>query len=174
MLTMVISDLLNISAIEEGRYSIKLSDCYCNSIAQHALKSVEHRVPKGVVLLFESGVGEDFHFVSDSQRIQQIPINYLTNACKHTRKGFVKLSISLDEIPGKIVFAVTDTGHGIDPANAEKIFERFFKLETDEHYDGKGLGLFICRQIAELLGGETKLDTTYKEGARFLLILDNK
>ena len=121
MLTMVISDLLNISAIEEGRYSIKLSDCYCNSIAQHALKSVEHRVPKGVVLLFESGVGEDFHFVSDSQRIQQILINYLTNACKHTRKGFVKLSISLDEIPGKIVFAVTDTGHGVDPANAEKM-----------------------------------------------------
>lgn len=174
MLTMVISDLLNISAIEEGRYIIKLSDCYCNSIAQHALKSVEHRVPKGVVLLFESGVGEDFHFVSDSQRIQQILINYLTNACKHTRKGFVKLSISLDEIPGKVVFAVTDTGHGIDPANAERIFERFVKLETDENYDGKGLGLFICRQIAELLGGETKLDTNYKEGARFLLILDNK
>lgn len=174
MLTMVINDLLNLSTIEEGRYSIKLSDCYCNSIAQHALKSVEHRVPKDVVLIFDSGVGEDFHFVSDSQRIQQILINYLTNACKHTRKGFVKLSISLDEIPGKVVFAVTDTGHGIDPANAERIFERFVKLETDENYDGKGLGLFICRQIAELLGGETKLDTNYKEGARFLLILDNK
>ena len=69
---------------------------------------------------------------------------------------------------------MTDTGHGIDPANAERIFERFVKLETDENYDGKGLGLFICRQIAELLGGETKLDTNYKEGARFLLILDNK
>lgn len=172
MLTMVINDLLNLSAIEDGGYTTNFSRCRPNDICRHALRSVEHRVPSKVTLSFTSEADDDFTFVSDGQRIQQILINYLTNACKHTSKGSITVHTSLSEYPGKVTFSVTDTGHGIAEEDAEKIFERYVML--DRNYDGKGLGLYICHQLAELLYGEVKLDTSYTGGARFLLILENR
>lgn len=70
--------------------------------------------------------------------------------------------------PDSIIFSVTDTGVGIDSSNAIKIFERFEKLRI--LCSGNGIGLHICYHIAELLHGEVRLDTTYKEGARFPFI----
>jgi len=170
MLTMVIDDLLNISSIEDGKYKINLAPCCINEAARHALNSVEHRIPPGVEASFVSDVDDSYMITSDKQRIQQILINYLTNACKHTDKGSIVVSVSSTENPDKITIAVTDTGHGIEAKDAEKIFERYVMLDTSR--DGKGLGLYICNQLAALLQGEVKLDTNYTNGARFLLILN--
>jgi signal transduction histidine kinase len=63
---------------------------------------------------------------------------------------------------------VTDTGEGVPAGQEEKIFKRFEKLENSKN--GTGLGLSICRNISKALGGEVKLDTSYKNGARFVFI----
>ena len=65
-----------------------------------------------------------------------------------------------------IIFSVTDTGCGIPKEKAEKVFERFEKL--DEYVQGTGLGLSITRLIVEKLGGKIWIDTTYTQGARFV------
>lgn len=64
---------------------------------------------------------------------------------------------------------MTDTGCGIDPADAERVFERFYK--ADPFAQGLGLGLSLCRLIARKSGGEIRLDTSYTQGARFVVTL---
>ena len=114
-----------------------------------------------------------FTFRTDPRRVQQILINLLTNACKHTPQGSIVLSCSLTENPGEVTFAVTDTGPGVPEEKAELIFERFTKL--NEFVQGTGLGLSICRDIASRMGGRVFLDKTWKQGgARFVFVLPVK
>ena len=94
----------------------------------------------------------------------------LTNACKHTEKGEIRLSSSTTANPGYVTFTCTDTGTGVPPEQAEVIFERFVKLNG--FVQGTGLGLSICRDIAKQMGARIYLDTTYTAGgARFVFIV---
>lgn len=169
MLMMLIDDILDIADAEHGNYRIDLTDVSCNEICTSAMKSVEFRVPPEVRMYFTTDLPDDFKIHTDSRRVQQVLINYLTNACKHTVQGEIKVSCSKSEHPGSITFSVTDTGTGIPSNMAENIFERFTKL--DAFVQGSGLGLNICRTVAQKLGAQVKLDTSYTKGARFLFIV---
>jgi len=168
MLSTLVNDILDASDLESGKYHIFLADCYPNEICNKAIQTVSYRCPDGVKLYYTSEVDDQFIINSDAQRVQQIIINYLTNAMKHTNKGEIHLHCSLSENPGKLTFSVTDTGVGIPQNSAEMIFERFGKLNIFKQ--GTGLGLAICRQLATLLNGSVKLDTSYTKGARFIFI----
>ena len=167
MLTMLLDDILNASAMDTGKYSIVYEDGEVHTIAQAAISSAEHRLQPGVQMYYAPESQEPFVFHTDPRRVQQILINLLTNACKHTTEGEIKLSSSLSEHPGMVTFAVTDTGPGVPPEDAERIFERFTKL--NDFVQGTGLGLSICRDIASRMGAKVYLDTTYTAGgARFV------
>lgn len=170
-LTNLIDDILSLSALEHGTtMKISLTQCKVNAICHSALASVKHRCPDGINLYYTTEVDDDFTIVCDSHRLQQVIINYLTNAEKHTQAGEIHLHTSLSENPGKITFSVTDTGEGVPKEMAESIFNRFEKL--DSFVQGTGLGLNICRMIATHLNGVVKLDTTHTgPGARFVFIL---
>ena len=169
MLTMLIDDILDIADAENGNYRIELSDAPCNMMCNVAIKNVEYRTPPDVRMYFTTEVDDSFEIHTDPRRVQQVLINYLTNACKHTEKGEIHVHVSLSENPGSVTFSVTDTGTGVPPEKAEAIFERFTKL--DAFVQGTGLGLNICRTVADKLGGQVSLDTSYTGGARFLFIL---
>lgn len=170
MLMMLIDDILDLADVENNNFKIYLADCSCNEIMNHALKSVEYRTPDGVRMYVTSDVDDSFSIHTDSRRVQQVLINYLTNACKHTNEGEIRIHCSITEIPEKVTFSVTDTGTGVPIDKAEAIFERFTKL--DAFSQGTGLGLNICRTVADKLNGECRLDTSYTDGARFLFILN--
>ena len=172
MLTMLVNDILSLASMDNGNYNIEERLCHVNEVCNKAMMTVMARVVPDVKLYMTSEVDEDYTISTDPNRVQQILINYLTNACKHTEKGEIHLHCSLSENPGCITFSVTDTGTGIPADKAEEIFERFTKL--NEFVQGTGLGLNICRTLAEKLGGKVMLDTSYTEGARFLLILNIK
>ena len=170
MLTMLLDDILNASAMDSGNYRISYEDGEVHFMCQAAISSSEHRLQSGVRMYYAPESEEPFTFRTDPRRVQQILINYLTNACKHTTQGEIKLSSSLKENPGYVTFAVTDTGPGVPPEQAEKIFERFTKL--DEFVQGTGLGLSICRDIADRMGAKVFLDTSYTAGgARFVFLV---
>ncbi len=171
MLTMLIDDILNINDIETGNYSIRLRGCRINEVLQAAVSSAEFRVNEGVRLYMTSEVDDDYMAVMDSRRVQQVLINFLTNACKHTERGSIHLNCSLMENPGMLTFSVADTGSGIPKEQAETIFERFTKL--DDFKQGTGLGLNICRLISKRLNGFVKCDTNYTNGARFVFAIPN-
>ena len=170
-LTTLIDDILLLSAIENGSaMKIRLSQCNVNAVCRRALSSVKHRCPEGVRLYYTTEVANDFAIVCDSQRLQQVLVNFLTNAEKHTTSGEILLHASLSENPGKVTFSVTDTGEGVPAENAESIFNRFEKLDT--FVQGAGLGLNICRMIAVRLNAIVKLDTSHPgPGARFVFIV---
>lgn len=167
MLTMLLDDILNASAMDSGNYRITYEDGEKDFIALAAISSAEHRLQPGVRLYYAPEEDQPFTFRTDPRRVQQILINLITNACKHTSKGEIKVSSSLTEAPGYVCYSVTDTGPGIPPEQAEAIFQRFTKL--NEFVQGTGLGLSICRDIADRMGAKVFLDTSYTEGgSRFV------
>lgn len=172
MLDMLVSDIIDIADSEHGNYRIEITDVPLNETCTNALRSVEFRVPAGVRLYMTSDFPDSHVIKSDERRIQQLLINYLTNACKNTQKGEIHLHISSTEHPGKVTFSVMDTGRGVPPEKAEAIFTRFTKL--NQFVQGSGLGLSICQTIAEKLGGEVYLDTTYTNGARFVFVIGDE
>ena len=169
MLTMLLDDILNTTAMDSGNYRITFEDGECGFICQSAISSAEHRLQPGVTMTYVPQFEGQHMFRTDPRRVQQILINLLTNSCKHTTKGEIKLGCSLKENPGEVTFWVTDTGPGIPPDQAEAIFNRFTKL--NDFVQGTGLGLSICRDIAGKMNGRVFLDTSYTGGARFVLVL---
>lgn len=171
MLTMLVDDILSMSDVENGVLKISKRDFLCNDICNKAVHCSMMRVPAGVRLYFTSDATESETIYTDPRRVEQILVNLLSNSCKHTIKGEIHVHCSIKEKPGNAIFSVTDTGDGVPEGMEEKIFQRFTSLEGKS---GHGLGLSICRDLADRLGGEIYLDTTYKNGARFVLSLPMK
>ena len=172
LLLTLVGDILSAAELESNRYTMKIAPHSCNKLCREAITTVEHRKPEGVKLYYTSEVDDCYELITDGQRVCQILINFLTNAEKHTTQGEIRLHCSLTEHPGYVTFSVTDTGTGIPPEYSETIFERFEK--ADSFGQGTGLGLNICRLIAERLKGKVLLDKEYKEGARFVFVLPVK
>lgn len=177
MLTMLIDDILDLSDVDNGNYQTNLAPCRPNDACRHAMGSVEYRVPAGVAFNFHSDVPDDFTIISDERRIEQVVINFLTNACKHTKKGEISVDCSLLDDGAKLKISVTDTGTGVPPEKAAEIFKRFAKL--DRYVQGSGLGLNICCIIANNLNGRVYIDTDYGRcsgnsdfGSRFVFEID--
>lgn len=173
LLTMLIDDILNISDVESGNYHIEVANYSVNEICRTAMATIQNRVTEDVDMTFTTEVDDSYMVDTDARRVQQVLINFLTNSIKHTREGHINLNVSLIETPGMVTFAVADTGTGVPEEKAETIFQRFEKLNA--FVQGTGLGLNICRIIAEKLHGECSLDTTYPKayhgvdhGARFI------
>ncbi|ADV42618.1 sensor histidine kinase [Bacteroides helcogenes] len=169
LLTTLVNDLLGLSELQSGKYVTKIASHSCADLCRESIATVTHRKPQDVKLYYTCDTPPDYTILTDGQRVRQVLINFLTNAEKHTERGEIHLHCSLTEVPGSVTFSVADTGCGIPPEQAEHIFGRFEKL--DDFSQGFGLGLSICRLIADYMGAAVKLDTSYKGGARFLFVL---
>jgi signal transduction histidine kinase len=169
LLTSLVNDLLGLAELESGKYTLNKETVGCNEMCREAISTVMYRKPERVDLRYTSDVDDSFRLHTDARRVKQVLINYLTNAEKHTDDGYIELGCSLKSNPGKVTFSVTDTGCGVSPENVEKVFDRFEKLNNFE--TGFGLGLSICRAIADRMNGTVHLDTSYTNGARFLFII---
>lgn len=172
LLIMLVNDILSIGDVERGQFIVNISDVLCNEVCNKSMRTAETRLTDGVRLYFTSEVDDNFTIKSDEHRIQQVLVNFLTNACKHTDSGEIHVHCSTTEKPGMITFSVADTGTGVPAEEAEHIFERFTKLNAFKQ--GAGLGLNICKSIAIFLKGDVYLDTSYTNGARFVFELPVK
>lgn len=107
---------------------------------------------------------------SDSGKFRQIVFNLVGNAIKNTSTGAIDLRLSVEE--DDVLLRVSDTGIGISPDDAEKLFVSFWQSRsTDYRATGTGLGLAITRQLAQLLGGDVRLETSSSSGSTFLVRL---
>ena len=165
LLTKLVNDILDLSAMETGQIEIRTSGMSAQELLRNVAAQMAAQIPQDVELKLDLP-DEPLCFASDEKRLNQILINLLSNACKNTTEGCITMSASARE-NGIVCFAVSDTGCGIPTEKAEVIFERFEKL--DRYKQGSGIGLSICRIIAEALGGKIYLDTSYHGGARFVV-----
>lgn len=169
LLNTIIGDMLNLSEIDNSSITLYNKAVDLHNICNAALDGVRNRLKPGISLQFDTA-SPRISLFTDPQRLHQILLNLLTNAAKFTEEGSIALAFR--EENDKIVFTVTDTGIGINPDKKDVIFDRFVKL--DRQTQGTGLGLTISRYMARMLGGDLRLDTDYKKGSRFILILPKK
>ncbi|MDO5572217.1 MAG: ATP-binding protein [Bacteroidales bacterium] len=167
MLLTLVNDILDISKLESGTYKLALSDVDANEMCSDALQSIKGREETGVNLLLRLP-HKSTVFRTDRQRVQQVLINFLTNACKNTSTGKITLGYDMVGISDKpyLRFFVEDTGNGIPRDKIETIFKRFEKL--DNFKQGTGLGLNICQLICNTVKGNIYVDASYTNGARFV------
>ena len=169
LLTTLINDVLDLAGLESGKSVMHLAPCKCNDMCRTALASVQFHKASDVCMNFTSEVSDDYELMTDGVRLRQVLVNFLTNAEKYTTEGEILLHCSLSERPGRMTFSVSDTGPGVPADQVDRIFDRFYKI--DSFKQGTGLGLSICRAIAKCLHGEVRYDLNYHRGARFLFIL---
>jgi PAS domain S-box-containing protein len=111
---------------------------------------------------------------TDPTRLRQIIINLCGNALKFTEKGSISLNVRFDRTNQKLVARVVDTGIGMKPEQLNRLFDPFAQASPAiaRQYGGTGLGLNISRRLAELLGGEILVTSTYGEGSEFEVSID--
>ncbi|WP_337785340.1 ATP-binding protein [Prevotella sp.] len=171
ILNTIITNILDLTSIENGRYTIKENVVNINDLCKSAIESVKHRKAEDVEMIFKTDIPDNYAITTDKTRVLQVITNLLSNAVKNTEHGSITLGCSLNEQSGMVMFSVTDTGIGIKKEQQEKIFERFYKI--DHFKPGTGLGLNICKAIAEKLNGSVGIDSSYTNGARFYFSIPN-
>ncbi|MCR5876600.1 CHASE3 domain-containing protein [Phenylobacterium sp. J426] len=172
-LLLLINDILDLSKIEAGHLRIQPENVPLRRLAAD-LKQVFAPVAETRGLGFEIEIGEGVPpaLETDRQRLEQILKNLLSNAFKFTEAGQVKLTVAPSG-PGRVAFAVSDTGIGISAEQQASIFEAFRQADgtISRRYGGTGLGLSISRELTRLLGGEIRLQSEPGAGSTFTLTL---
>ncbi|MEA2051003.1 MAG: ATP-binding protein [Campylobacterota bacterium] len=171
----IINDILDFSKIESGiiEFESKAIDLK-KLIKEISLLFYEKAKEKDIKikLVFDKNIPD---FVKlDPTRFKQIALNLISNAIKFTQKdGKVELNIGFDTKRSIMIFKVKDTGIGIDANNIKKIFKPFTQEDesTTRKFGGTGLGLSISRELAKLMGGDIKVESTLKVGSTFILEL---
>jgi signal transduction histidine kinase len=161
----LVNDVLDIAAADKSQIVVKRKPYSLKMICAVSLDSVKNRLAKGVELIFENEKDQDRTIITDGPRVEQVLINLLTNAAKFTEEGSITLRYDYDIRTKRIIFSVTDTGIGIPRGKEEFIFGRFAKLS--KFTQGMGLGLSICRMLADMLGAKVYVDAGYRKGAKF-------
>ncbi|GAB4280294.1 MAG: hypothetical protein Kow0029_24770 [Candidatus Rifleibacteriota bacterium] len=169
----LLNDILDLSQIEAGKLKVvnqafNLRKMVLQLIDLMKLKADEKKL--STVLEFGEDVPE--YVVSDPHRIRQVLTNLLSNSIKFTHRGEVKLKVDCEQTGPKdlnLKFAVCDTGEGIPESLKQDIFNAFVYSMPDKNNSarGPGLGLAICRQIADLLGGSLTMESQLGSGSSF-------
>lgn len=165
LLLRLINDILDVSRLEADRVTFTFEECDVVPLCQRVLASVSQARKSENEFIFECD-RESMDMRTDTQRLQQVIINLLSNADKFTRNGKITLGLKVDEKQREALFSVSDTGTGIPLEKQKLVFERFEKL--NEYVQGTGLGLSICKLTVEKWGGEIWVDPGYTDGARFV------
>ena len=168
----LINDLLDISKIEAGQLKLFIEeDIDLHKEFQMATDIAQTLTIDKQDVEIIAEVAPDLPLIlGDRRRTRQIMINLVSNACKFTEKGSVRLELT--HTPTDIIFSVMDTGVGIAPKDQEMVFEIFQQTDHGILQGGTGLGLPISRRLAAILGGELWLDhSAVGEGTTFKLRL---
>lgn len=168
LLEELLSDVLDLSRIESGRLALRNEPFAVERLTQEAAANFAAKAQeKGLALNVEASPDTPSHVMGDVVRVRQVLSNLLSNAVKFTAQGEVRLSVRRDG--EQLVFQVTDTGIGFEPAQGERLFERFVQADGSitRRFGGSGLGLAICRELAEMMNGEISATAEPGKGATF-------
>jgi len=174
----LLTDLLDLSKVEAGRMPVeRRAFCLQEMIDQVVDWWRSSAIEKGLSLNLDLGNGLPAQIVSDPIRLQQVLNNFLSNALKYTNTGRVVLSVEelgRNANTSRLRFSVKDTGIGMTKAQIEGLFIPFLQIESNfgKERGGWGLGLSICKDIANLMGAKIGVESAPGEGTTFYFELD--
>ena len=167
MLLRLINDILVLSNMDANAMEILPHDMDFSQNFEELAKTLSQRVQEPGVEFQKDNPYEMLKTRLDSDRLNQVMTNFVTNAVKYTHKGHIRIGYRLEERGGRqgIYAYCEDTGSGIPKDKHTAIFERFVKL--NDYVQGTGLGLPICKAIVEKCGGEIGLESDVDQGSTF-------
>ncbi|MGH7667972.1 MAG: sensor histidine kinase, partial [Gemmatimonadaceae bacterium] len=170
-LASMIEEVLAYTSVEAGRAIVRPTDFLAGDLVVATAAAVEAAARrKRIPVVCESSL-EPIRMTTDIDKARQVLVNLAGNAVKFTDAGEVRLSVArhLDEVR----FSVRDTGIGISADGLRQLFEPFAQVETGptRRYGGMGLGLYIARRLASVLGGRIEVESTPNVGSTFTLVL---
>ena len=160
----LIADLLDISKIESGKLKFNKQNFYIGDLLKNLVEVMAQSFPDYKIII--KGHVESCIF-GDEMRIEQVIINFLTNAIKYS-PGTSEVVINVREENERLYLGVRDYGIGIAPEQQKSLFEKFYRVEeTALHFQGLGIGLYISAEIIRRHGGTVGVQSTLGEGAEF-------
>ena len=173
----LVNDILDFSKIEAGKLDIEILDVDLRQVVDDVCELLAERADtKGLELCALVATSMPTQVRSDGARLRQVLTNLVGNAIKFTEKGEVTIRVLHAPRGGRQAyrFEVIDTGIGIAPGAQDKIFDPFSQADTSttRKYGGTGLGLVICRQLVELLGGKLGVVSSPGKGSTFWFEID--
>ena len=163
LLLRLINDILDLSKIESGIIDRKRERFNLTKLCNELYVMMRSKIPNADVELVQDNPCPECWIFLDSNRLKQVWMNFLTNAVKYTRSGYIRMGYSVEK--DGIRFYVEDTGTGIPKELQDRVFGRFQKL--NEFVQGTGLGLAISRAIVEAAGGEIGFTSEQGIGSTF-------
>jgi len=169
-LTSIVNNVLDFSKIEAGQVVLKPEPFDLQALADEALGVVQDEAAaKGLTLTAEITGEAGAQILADAGRLRQVLLNLLTNAIKFTHRGGVSVALAHNAAARTLHVTVRDTGIGISPEFASRLFQRFSQVESSNarRFGGAGLGLAISRGLVELMGGAIGVESLEGEGSTF-------
>ena len=173
----LINDILDLSKVEASQLELEKTGFLLHD---HLEKITEMMGPraheKGLTLSVNLADDLPIGLIGDPTRLRQVLLNLLSNAIKFTFTGHVTLDVKAKHDEGEppvLEFTVKDSGIGIPSEKLEGVFERFSQADTSttRRFGGSGLGLTICRQLVELMGGKIWVESEFGRGSTFAIII---
>ncbi len=170
-LSHLVDEILSFASMEAGKEKVTLRELDLTALVADATSIMEPIAEAAGLHLRVRLPDGPLPLRTDGQKVRQIVINLVSNALKYTPAGGVAVDLVDDDT--RVLCRVTDTGPGIAPEHAERVFEPFWQVDQsdDRHITGTGLGLAVARRLARLLGGDLTLQSEVGSGSRFTVVL---
>lgn len=170
----IINDILDISKMEAGKFSITPEEYEFESLIYDVVTITSIKIgEKPIELLVDIDTNTPKYVVGDMTRVKQILLNILGNAAKFTKSGYIKLSVNVKASGAalELTMPVRDTGIGIKKDDLGRLFSSFAQVDThkNRNVEGTGLGLVISKKLCQMMGGDIELESVYGEGATFTI-----
>ena len=168
-----INAVLDLSKIEAGKIELENLNFNLKKVLTQAISIISPKAQeKSLNISYELPEDKNLHFVGDPTRIRQIFLNLLSNAVKFTKEGEIKIVVKTNEIDKntvKIITSIFDSGIGIPSEKIKELFKPFSQVSGIEgsSLGGTGLGLVICKEFTNLMGGDINVQSIAGEGSRF-------
>jgi signal transduction histidine kinase/DNA-binding response OmpR family regulator/methyl-accepting chemotaxis protein len=174
-LLQLINDLLDLSKIEAGKMELHITDFDLTGVVNEAVLTVQplaHKNKNRLIVDCPSDIGS---LRADDVRVRQVILNLLSNACKFTENGEIRLTVAptrFDEADG-VSISVADTGIGLSAEQITSLFQDFVQADTSttRKYGGSGLGLAISQRFCRMMGGEITVHSEPGHGSTFTIWL---
>jgi len=167
----IINDILDLSKIEAGKMQLEVISTSPISIVKDAISLMHFKAQeKGLLLSFCNETEIPSAIQTDPVRLRQIAVNLIGNAIKFTDRGLIKVSLKCDPMRELLSLQVEDTGIGMTQEQISKLFHPFTQADTSttRRFGGTGLGLRICQRLANMLGGDVKVNSRWGRGSTFV------
>lgn len=169
-LNIILSDVIDYSKIETGELEILKKPFSLIKTLDQVISLFEHMASdKDIDLSYSIDSDVPYGILTDENRLKQILINLMANAIKFTDQGFVKILVERGPRKDILKFSIEDSGIGIPETKREKLFKPFTQVDdtSSRKYGGTGLGLVICKNLVEILGGQIGLESQVGVGTTF-------